>query len=36
MGAVERSSHRDKIVSLLGYTSGIKDKIESSYALEKK
>lgn len=27
MGAVERGSHRDKIVSLLGYIGGIKDKI---------
>jgi hypothetical protein len=35
MSVVERGSHRDKIVSLLGYTNGIKDKIEKSYTLEK-
>lgn len=33
MGSVERSSHRDKIVSLLGYVGGIGDKIEKSYTL---
>ena len=33
MSVVERGSHRDKIVSLLGYTNGIKDKIEKSYTL---
>lgn len=27
MSEVERSTHRDKIVSLLGFVSGIKDKI---------
>jgi hypothetical protein len=35
MNAVERSTHRDKIVSLLAYTSAIKTKMESSYALLK-
>lgn len=35
MAGVSRSSHRDKIVSLLGYTSAIKSKIESSYTLLK-
>lgn len=35
MNSVERSTHRDKIVSLQGYTSAIKNKIESSYKLEK-
>jgi len=33
MTNVERGSHRDKIVSLLGYIGGIKDKIEKSYTL---
>jgi hypothetical protein len=33
MGVVERDSHRDKIVSLLGYTRGVQEKIESSYML---
>lgn len=36
MSEVERSTHRDKIVSLLGFISGIKDKIEYSYNLQKK
>ena len=36
MQEVERSSHRDKIVSLLGYTDGVKEKIEYSYNLKKK
>jgi hypothetical protein len=35
MGSVSRSSHRDKIISLLGYTDGVKQKIEYSYNLEK-
>lgn len=35
MNSVSRSTHRDKIVSLLGYTSAIKNKIESSYVLLK-
>lgn len=35
MASVQRSTHRDKIVSLLGYTSAIKSKIESSYNLLK-
>ena len=35
MNQVERASHRDKIVSLQGYSSAIKNKIESSYQLEK-
>lgn len=35
MTSVSRSTHRDKIVSLLGYTSAIKSKIESSYTLLK-
>ena len=33
---VSRDSHRDKIVSLLSYTDGIKEKIEYSYNLKKK
>lgn len=36
MEAVTRDSHRDKIVSLLAYTDGMKEKIEYSYNLEKK
>lgn len=36
MAEVERSTHRDKIVSLLGFVSGIKEKIEYSYNLQKK
>ena len=35
MNQVQRSTHRDKIVSLQGYSSAIKNKIESSYTLEK-
>lgn len=35
MTAVTRDSHRDKIVSLLGYTDGVKEKIEYSYNLKK-
>lgn len=35
MAAVDRGSHRDKIVSLLGYVGGVGDKIEKSYTLEK-
>lgn len=35
MGVVERGSHRDKIVSLMNYTTGVREKIESSYTLEK-
>ena len=35
MNSVERSTHRDKIVSLQGYTTAIKNKIESSYTLLK-
>lgn len=35
MEKVSRTTHRDKIVSLLGYTSSIKTKIESSYSLLK-
>lgn len=35
MEGVSRTTHRDKIVSLLGYTSSIKTKIESSYSLLK-
>jgi hypothetical protein len=35
MEKVQRTTHRDKIVSLLGYTSSIKTKIESSYSLLK-
>ncbi len=35
MGQVLRSTHRDKIVSLFGYTGFIKSKIESSYSLLK-
>lgn len=33
MEKVERSSHRDKIVSLLSYTDGVKQKMEYSYNL---
>lgn len=33
MGEVSRSSHRDKIISLLSYTDGVKQKIEYSYNL---
>lgn len=36
MSEVERSTHRDKIVSLLGFVNGIKEKIEYSYNLQKK
>jgi len=36
MEAVTRDSHRDKIVSLLAYSDGLKEKIEYSYNLEKK
>jgi hypothetical protein len=35
MTDVSRSSHREKIVSLLSYTDGVKQKIEYSYNLEK-
>ena len=35
MKQVTRSTHRDKIVSLLSYTDGVKQKIEYSYNLEK-
>ena len=35
MEKVSRTTHRDKIVSLLGFTSSIKTKIESSYSLLK-
>ena len=33
MKNVTRDSHRDKIVSLLSYTDGVKQKIEYSYNL---
>lgn len=33
MSQVSRSSHREKIVSLLSYTDGVKQKIEYSYNL---
>lgn len=36
MVKVTRDSHRDKIVSLLAYTDGVKNKIEYSYNLQKK
>lgn len=36
MVSVARDSHRDKIVSLLSYTDGVKSKIEYSYNLKKK
>jgi hypothetical protein len=36
MLAVNRNSHRDKIVSLLSYTEGVKNKIEYSYNLKRK
>ena len=35
MKNVNRASHRDKIVSLLGYTDAVKEKIEYSYNLKK-
>jgi hypothetical protein len=35
MVEVARSSHRDKIVTLLSYTEGVKQKIEYSYNLQK-
>ncbi len=35
MSAVERGSHGDKIVSLLGYIGGVKNKIEKSHTIEK-
>jgi hypothetical protein len=35
MASVQRTSHRDKIVSLLAYTSAVKSKIESTYTLLK-
>ena len=36
MVKVARDSHRDKIVSLLSYTEGVKSKIEYSYNLKMK
>ena len=36
MLAVNRDSHRDKIVSLLSYTEGVKQKIDYSYNLKRK
>lgn len=36
MNEVERATHRDKIVSLLGFSNGIVEKIEYSYNLQKK
>lgn len=35
MTNVSRASHREKIVSLLSFTDGVKQKIEYSYNLEK-
>jgi hypothetical protein len=35
MAQVERGSHRDKIVSMLGYVGGVGDKLQKSYTLEK-
>ena len=35
MGQVNRASHRDKIVSLLSYTEGVKEKMEATYNLKK-
>lgn len=35
MHEVNRSSHRDKIVTILSYTEGVKTKIEYSYQLKK-
>ncbi len=35
MAEVSRASHREKIVSLLSFTEGVKQKIEYSYNLEK-
>ena len=35
MHEVNRSSHRDKIVTMLSYTDGVKNKIEYSYQLKK-
>jgi hypothetical protein len=36
MKNVERSTHRDKIVTLLSYKHGLKEKILESYKLEKR
>lgn len=36
MNVVARDSHRDKIVSLLGFVEDVREKIEYSYNLEKK
>ena len=33
---VPRDSHRDKIVALLGYNDGLKEKMEYSYELQLK
>jgi hypothetical protein len=35
MNVVERGTHREKIVSLIGYTSTIQESIEYSYRLKK-
>ncbi len=35
MSVVKRDTHRDKIVSLIGYTTSIKESIEYSYRLSK-
>lgn len=35
MAAVERGSHRDKIVSLLSYSKAVKEKINYSFDLQK-
>jgi hypothetical protein len=35
MHGVTRDSHRDKIVSLLSFTEGVKEKMEYSYNLKK-
>lgn len=35
MNSVTRDTHRSKIVSLIGYTSSIKESIEYSYRLQK-
>jgi hypothetical protein len=35
MRQVKRDSHRDKIVSLLSYTEGVKEKMDYSYNLKK-
>lgn len=35
MSVVKRDTHRDKIVSLIGYTTSIQQSLEYSYKLQK-